>query len=134
MTPRCWRPNLASFCTPEIAQSSRGQEVLKANPAHRRHRRYISPSGSHVGIRRCLASDTHTNMRILSVILLAVVLFLGVVAARPNEVLDFETDNVSHEQHGVPGQAVYGEYEAKDAHGNWYEVKYVADHHGFRTL
>ncbi|KAK8383212.1 hypothetical protein O3P69_011608 [Scylla paramamosain] len=76
-----------------------------------------------------------TNCAVLqSVILLAVVLFLGVVAARPNEVLDFETDNVSHEQHGVPGQAVYGEYEAKDAHGNWYEVKYVADHHGFRTL
>ncbi|KAK8382969.1 hypothetical protein O3P69_011493 [Scylla paramamosain] len=73
-------------------------------------------------------------MRVLSVILLAMVLFLGVVAARFNKVLDFENDNTEHEQYGVPGQAVHGEYEAHDAYGNSYEVKYVADEFGYRTL
>ena len=76
-----------------------------------------------------------TNCAVLqSVILLAVVLFLGMVAARPNEVLDFENDMTSHEQYGVPGTAVHGEYEAKDAQGNWYEVKYIADERGFRLV
>ncbi|KAK8383034.1 hypothetical protein O3P69_011506 [Scylla paramamosain] len=80
-------------------------------------------------LRRCALGHA-----LRSVILLAVVLFLGVVTARPSEILDVDIPNLSHEQHGVPGKAVHGEYEALDAFGNWYEVKYIADEKGFRTL
>ena len=76
-----------------------------------------------------------TNCAVLqSVILLAVVLFLGMVAARPNEVFDIDNQYAEHEQYGVPGSSVHGEYETVDAHGNSVEIKYIADHLGFRTL
>ncbi|XP_045114144.1 uncharacterized protein LOC123506268 [Portunus trituberculatus] len=81
-----------------------------------------------------LSCISHTNMKVLSVILLAVVLFLGMVAARPNDILNVDIPNLSHEQEGIPGQAVHGEYEALDAFGNWYKVEYVADEKGFRIV
>ncbi|XP_050702010.1 cuticle protein CP575-like [Eriocheir sinensis] len=73
-------------------------------------------------------------MRVLSIILLAVVLLVGLVAGLPSEIIDVDTDAFEHEQKGVAGSAVHGEYEALDAHGNEYEVKYVADHLGFRLV
>ena len=76
---------------------------------------------------------THSHV-FQSVILLAVVLLLGLVAARPGDIIDVDNDLFEHEQDGVAGKSVHGEYEAYDAHGNKYEVKYIADHLGFRIL
>ena len=45
---------------------SRGYGALKASSADRRRPpRYISQAGPHGGIRRCPASDTHTDMKVL---------------------------------------------------------------------
>ena len=57
-----------------------------------------------------------------------------VVAARPENIIDFETDDVEHEQEGTAGVAVKGEYTAVDAQGNEYTIKYIADHLGFRVV
>ncbi|XP_045114211.1 cuticle protein CP575-like [Portunus trituberculatus] len=77
-------------------------------------------------------------MRILSVILLAVVLFMGAFAAPPtapkNVVIDLDKDTMSHEQYGEPGKAVYGMYRAEKPNGEWYTVEYRADHTGFHVL
>lgn len=62
------------------------------------------------------------------------VLLVGLVAGRPNDIIDVDYDHFEHEQEGVAGTAVRGEYEAYDAHGNEYEVKYVADHLGYRLV
>ncbi|MGU1241271.1 chitin-binding domain-containing protein, partial [Pseudomonas aeruginosa] len=77
----------------------------------------------------------HTNMRVLNVILLAVVLFLGVVAAAAkNVVLKLDKNTMSHEQFGEPGKAVHGRYAYEDAQGTWHTVNYKADHTGFHVL
>ncbi|KAF2364141.1 Insect cuticle protein [Trinorchestia longiramus] len=56
------------------------------------------------------------------------------VAARPNDIIDFETDNAEHEQEGVAGSAVEGEYKWTSPDGEEHFVKYVADHLGYRVL
>nr|P81589.1 RecName: Full=Cuticle protein CP575; Short=CPCP575 [Cancer pagurus] len=50
------------------------------------------------------------------------------------DIIDVDNDLFEHEQDGVAGTSVHGEYEAYDAYGNEYEVKYIADHLGFRVL
>ncbi|XP_045114145.1 cuticle protein CP575-like [Portunus trituberculatus] len=77
-------------------------------------------------------------MRILSVILLAMVLFMGAFAAPPtapkNVVIDLDKNTMSHEQYGEPGTAVHGRYKVEKPNGEWYTVEYRADHTGFHVL
>nr|XP_045597228.1 cuticle protein CP575-like [Procambarus clarkii] len=68
---------------------------------------------------------------------LLVVVVLGLVvlaAARPSDIIDIEEDHLEHEQEGVPGTAVEGEYSWVAPDGNEYKVKYIADHLGYRVL
>ena len=69
----------------------------------------------------------------LQVSLLLVV--VGVALCRPsNDIIDIETDLMEHEQEGVPGTAVEGEYSWVAPNGQEVYVKYVADDKGFRVL
>ena len=54
--------------------------------------------------------------------------------AMPKEVIDIDQNNLEHEQEGLPGTSVTGEYTAVDANGQEYTVKYIADHLGFRVI
>merc|ERR1712055_643664 len=75
------------------------------------------------------------NMKTLCLVLLGLVVL---AAARPSDIIDFEvdTDNLEHEheQEGVAGKAVEGEYSWTGPNGEEYVVKYIADHLGFRIL
>jgi len=67
-------------------------------------------------------------------IVLALVALAAVVLARPSDdVVDFETDKMEVEQEGIPGKAVSGSYSWTAPNGEEYEVKYTADHNGFRV-
>merc|ERR1719250_602550 len=56
-------------------------------------------------------------------------------SARPAEdVVDFETDDMSVEQEGTPGTAVTGEYSWTAPNGQEFAVKYSAGVGGFRVL
>ncbi|XP_064104239.1 larval cuticle protein 16/17-like [Macrobrachium nipponense] len=71
-------------------------------------------------------------MKVLLIVSLGLV---ALVAARPsNDIIDFETDHMEHEQEGQPGRAVEGEYSWVAPDGNEYVVKYVADHLGYRVV
>merc|ERR1711931_611338 len=72
-------------------------------------------------------SDTPVTMKVLCLVVLG-------LAARPSDIIDFEPDNMEHEQEGIPGTAVEGEYSWIDATGTEYVVKYVADHLGYRVV
>ncbi|KAA0201321.1 Cuticle Protein CPR RR Uncl [Hyalella azteca] len=67
-------------------------------------------------------------------ILLLLVSLAAFVAARPNDILDFESDQGEHEQEGVAGSAVEGEYKWTSPDGEEHYVKYVADRNGYRVL
>jgi len=67
----------------------------------------------------------------VALILLGAVAF---VLARPSDdIVDFETDKMEVEQEGIPGKAVEGSYSWVAPNGEEYEVKYTADHRGFRV-
>ncbi|XP_068214475.1 larval cuticle protein 16/17-like [Palaemon carinicauda] len=71
-------------------------------------------------------------MKVLLIVALGLVAF---VSARPsNDIIDFETDHMEHEQEGQAGRAVEGEYSWVAPDGNEYVVKYVADHLGYRVV
>ncbi|XP_064104246.1 larval cuticle protein 16/17-like [Macrobrachium nipponense] len=71
----------------------------------------------------------------MKVLVIACLGMVALVAARPSDdVIDFETDHMEHEQEGQPGRAVEGEYSWVAPDGNEYVVKYVADHLGYRVL
>ncbi|XP_066957285.1 larval cuticle protein 9-like [Macrobrachium rosenbergii] len=71
----------------------------------------------------------------MKVLVIACLGMMALVAARPSDdVIDFETDLMEHEQEGQPGRAVEGEYSWVAPDGNEYVVKYVADHLGYRVL
>ncbi|XP_027230137.2 cuticle protein CP575-like [Penaeus vannamei] len=70
----------------------------------------------------------------MKVLLLALLGLVALAAARPSDIIDFEEDNMEHEQEGVPGTAVEGEYSWVAPDGNEYHVKYVADHNGYRIV
>ncbi|KAK3858620.1 hypothetical protein Pcinc_035199 [Petrolisthes cinctipes] len=73
-------------------------------------------------------------MKFLS-LLFALVLLAAMVLARPGEIIDFDQDDhFEHEQDGIAGQAVRGEYSWVAADGTEYETKYVADHLGYRLV
>nr|XP_027230117.1 uncharacterized protein LOC113821793 [Penaeus vannamei] len=63
-------------------------------------------------------------MKVLLIVALALV---ALTAARPSDVIDIEQDHMEHEQEGVPGTAVEGEYSWVAPDGNEYVIKYVAD-------
>ena len=59
----------------------------------------------------------------------------ALAAARPSDdIIDIEQDHMEHEQEGVAGTAVEGEYSWVAPDGNEYVVKYVADHLGYRVV
>jgi len=67
----------------------------------------------------------------VALILLGAVAF---VLARPSDdIVDFETDKMEVEQEGIPGKAVKGSYSFVAPNGEEFEVKYTADHRGFRV-
>jgi len=67
----------------------------------------------------------------VALVLLGAVAF---VLARPtDDVVDIDTENMSVEQEGIPGKAVEGSYSWVAPNGEEYEVKYTADHRGFRV-
>nr|XP_027230144.1 cuticle protein CP575-like [Penaeus vannamei] len=70
-------------------------------------------------------------MKVLLIVALALV---ALTAARPSDVIDIEQDHMEHEQEGVPGTAVEGEYSWVAPDGNEYVIKYVADHNGYRVV
>merc|ERR1711915_406734 len=73
-----------------------------------------------------------TVMKVLAIVALGLV---ALAAARPsNDIIDFETDNIEHEQEGQAGRAVEGEYSWVAPDGNEYVVQYVADHLGYRVV
>merc|ERR1719427_1692257 len=68
-------------------------------------------------------------------------ILLGLVAlsaARPSDIIDFEVDagnqEQEHEQEGVAGKAVEGEYSWTAPNGEEFVVKYIADHLGYRIV
>ncbi|XP_050702313.1 uncharacterized protein LOC126988295 [Eriocheir sinensis] len=65
------------------------------------------------------------------------VVALGLVvtaAARPDTIFDFEDDDAEHEQKGVAGKAVTGEYKWESPEGLDFKVKYIADDRGYRVI
>ncbi|XP_068214652.1 larval cuticle protein 16/17-like [Palaemon carinicauda] len=71
----------------------------------------------------------------MKVIVLVCLGLATLVTSRPsNDIIDFETDHMEHEQEGQPGRAVEGEYSWVAPDGNEYVVKYVADHLGYRVV
>merc|ERR1711913_195482 len=59
-------------------------------------------------------------------------------AARPSDIIDFEVSaenqEQEHEQEGVPGTAVEGEYSWIAPNGEEFVVRYIADHLGYRVV
>ncbi|KAF2364143.1 Insect cuticle protein [Trinorchestia longiramus] len=65
---------------------------------------------------------------------LLLVAFAAVALARPADIIDFETDNMEHEQEGQAGRSVTGEYSWVAPNGEEFKVEYIADHLGYRVL
>merc|ERR1711913_68742 len=59
-------------------------------------------------------------------------------AARPSDIIDFEVSaenqEQEHEQEGVPGTAVEGEYSWIAPNGEELVVRYIADNLGYRVV
>ncbi|XP_027230147.2 larval cuticle protein 16/17 [Penaeus vannamei] len=70
----------------------------------------------------------------MKVLLLVALGLVALAAARPSDIIDIEQDHMEHEQEGIPGTAVEGEYSWVAPDGNEYVVKYVADHNGYRVV
>ncbi|XP_042872950.1 larval cuticle protein 16/17-like [Penaeus japonicus] len=70
----------------------------------------------------------------MKVLLLVALGLVALTAARPSDIIDIEEDHMEHEQEGVPGTAVEGEYSWVAPDGNEYVVKYVADRFGYRVV
>ena len=59
----------------------------------------------------------------------------AVALGRPSrDIIDIETDDLEHEQEGIAGRAVEGEYSWVAPNGEEIKIKYVADHLGFRVV
>ncbi|KAG7170528.1 cuticle protein CP575-like [Homarus americanus] len=70
-------------------------------------------------------------MKILMMVVLGLV---AMAAALPADIINYELDNQEHEQEGVAGTAVEGEYSWVAPDGNEYKVKYIADRFGYRVI
>merc|ERR1712142_1179614 len=75
------------------------------------------------------------NMKTLCLIFLGL---FALAASRPSDIIDFEVDTENqeheHEQEGVAGTAVEGEYSWTGPSGEEFVVKYIVDHLGFRIV
>ncbi|ROT64397.1 calcification-associated peptide-2 [Penaeus vannamei] len=74
------------------------------------------------------------NLASMKVLVLFALGLVALAAARPSDIIDFEEDHMEHEQEGIPGTAVEGEYSWVAPDGNEYHVKYVADRFGYRIV
>ncbi|XP_027230122.2 cuticle protein CP575-like [Penaeus vannamei] len=70
----------------------------------------------------------------MKILILFALGLVALAAARPSDIIDFEEDHMEHEQEGIPGTAVEGEYSWVAPDGNEYHVKYVADRFGYRIV
>ncbi|XP_027230118.2 cuticle protein CP575 [Penaeus vannamei] len=70
----------------------------------------------------------------MKVLVLFALGLVALAAAMPSDIIDFEEDHMEHEQEGIPGTAVEGEYSWVAPDGNEYRVKYVADRFGYRIV
>nr|XP_027230124.1 larval cuticle protein 16/17-like [Penaeus vannamei] len=70
----------------------------------------------------------------MKVLVLVTLGLVALAAARPSDIIDFEEDHMEHEQEGIPGTAVEGEYSWVAPDGNEYVIKYVADRFGYRVV
>ncbi|CAL4195834.1 unnamed protein product, partial [Meganyctiphanes norvegica] len=74
-------------------------------------------------------------MKTLCLILLGL---FALAASRPSDIINFEVDadnqDQEHEQEGVAGTAVEGEYSWTAPNGEEYVVKYIADNLGYRII
>ncbi|ROT64402.1 calcification-associated peptide-2 [Penaeus vannamei] len=70
----------------------------------------------------------------MKVLVLFALGLVALAAAMPSDIIDFEEDHMEHEQEGIPGTAVRGEYSWVAPDGNEYHVKYVADRFGYRIV
>ncbi|KAK3851264.1 hypothetical protein Pcinc_042071 [Petrolisthes cinctipes] len=68
----------------------------------------------------------------LSVVL--VVVFVGLVAGRPDTIFDFEAEDHAQEQSGEAGESVEGSYSWTSPEGIEFYVKYIADDDGYRVV
>lgn len=66
--------------------------------------------------------------------LLIVLGMVAVALARPNEIIDIDEDHLEHEQYGIPGTAVRGEYTWVAPDGTEHEINYIANHLGFQVV
>ncbi|XP_071534579.1 cuticle protein CP575-like [Panulirus ornatus] len=83
------------------------------------------------GAEHQLLSCNHTNMKFLVMFLLGLVVL---AAARPNDIIDIDEDHMEHEQEGIPGTAVEGEYTWVAPDGTEHEIEYVANKFGFQVV
>ncbi|XP_042219390.1 cuticle protein CP575-like [Homarus americanus] len=71
----------------------------------------------------------------MKVLLMMVVLVVvAMAAALHSDIIDIDEADMEHEQEGVPGTVVKGEYSWVAPDGSEHEIKYVADHLGYRVV
>merc|ERR1712212_555438 len=85
-----------------------------------------------------VVAPPHQKSSVAKMKLQVAVMLFGMVAAalaRPaQEIIDYENGDHEHEQEGVPGTSVTGEYTWTNAAGETYDIKYIADHLGYRVV
>merc|ERR1712168_712951 len=79
-------------------------------------------------------SSSSAKMNQLCVAVLLGLCCAGALARPKDDIIDIELDQMEHEQEGVAGTAVEGEYSWIAPNGEEVKVKYVADHLGYRAL
>merc|ERR1711875_129651 len=86
-----------------------------------------------------LDSSNLINSIIMKTMCLVLLGLFALATARPgSDIIDFEVDagdnEQEHEQEGVAGKAVEGEYSWTAPNGEELVVKYIADHLGYRIV
>merc|ERR1712168_1190888 len=79
-------------------------------------------------------SSSSAKMNQLCVAVLLGLCCAGALARPKDDIIDIELDQMEHEQEGVAGTAVEGEYSWIAPNGEEVKVKYVADHLGYRAV
>merc|ERR1711942_2297 len=82
--------------------------------------------------------DSSNNSIIMKTMCLVLLGLFALAAALPSDILNYEVDadnqSHEHEQEGVAGMAVEGEYSWTAPNGGKLVVKYIADHLGYRIV
>merc|ERR1711875_166085 len=88
-----------------------------------------------MGVASSDSSTTNINMKTMCLVLLGL---FALAAALPSDILNYEVDadnqSHEHEQEGVAGKEVEGEYSWTAPNGEELVVKYIADHLGYRIV